>query len=181
MGRKPGSAAYVLGVGLTKFVKPRGKGRYVSPTSLITTNLCQVDYTELGFEAGIKALLDAQINYDDVDQGVACYCYGDSTCGQRVFYQFGMTEIPIYNVNNNCATGSTGLHMARNMVSHGVADCVMVVGFEKMAPGSLQSVYTDRENPIGTSGEMMRVTRGATDAPATAQMFGNAGREYMEK
>ena len=181
MGKKPGSAAYVLGVGLTKFVKPRGKGRSVSPTSLITTKLYEVDYTELGFEAGIKALLDAQINYDDVDQGVACYCYGDSTCGQRVFYQFGMTQIPIYNVNNNCATGSTGLHMARNMVSHGVADCVMVVGFEKMAPGSLQSVYKDREDPIGTSGEMMRVTRGATDAPAAAQMFGNAGREYMEK
>ncbi|CAD6591436.1 MAG: hypothetical protein ASARMPRED_005392 [Alectoria sarmentosa] len=156
MGKKPVSAAYVLGVGLTKFIKPRGK----------------VDYTELGFEAGVKALLDAQINYDDVDQGVACYCYGDSTCGQRVFYQFGMTQIPIYNVNNNCSTGSTGLHMARNMVGHGMADCVMVVGFEKMFPGSLQSFYKDREDPCGTSGEMMRVTRGRTDAPGAAQMFG---------
>jgi sterol carrier protein 2 len=84
--------AYVLGVGMTKFIKPRGK----------------VDYTELGYEAGIKALLDAHVTYDDIDQGIACYCYGDSTCGQRVFYQFGMTSIPIYNVNNNCSTGSTG-------------------------------------------------------------------------
>lgn len=65
---------YILGVGLTKFIKPRGK----------------VDYPELGFEAGVKALLDAGITYDDVDIGVACYVYGDSTCGQRVFYQFGM-------------------------------------------------------------------------------------------
>jgi len=64
---------YVVGVGLTKFIKPR--------------NL--VDYPELGFEAGVKAMLDAGINYDDVDQGIACYCYGDSTCGQKVFYQFG--------------------------------------------------------------------------------------------
>ena len=37
--RKP-APAYVLGVGMTKFIKPRGK----------------VDYTELGFEAGIKAV-----------------------------------------------------------------------------------------------------------------------------
>jgi len=59
-------ATYVIGVGMTQFIK--------------------VDYTELGFEAGIKALLDAYINYDDVDMGVACYCYGDSTSGQRVFY-----------------------------------------------------------------------------------------------
>lgn len=162
---KQKSPAYVLGVGMTKFIKPRGK----------------VDYTELGFEAGVKALLDAQITYDDVDQGVACYCYGDSTCGQRVFYQFGMTQIPIYNVNNNCSTGSTGLAMARTLVSSGAADCVMVVGFEKMMPGSLKSFWDDRENPTGTTGLMMAETRGFTNAPGAAQMFGNAGREYMEK
>jgi len=92
-----------------------------------------------------------------------------------------MTQIPIYNVNNNCSTGSTGLHMARNMVSHGMADCVMVVGFEKMFPGPLQSFYKDRTDPVGTTGEMMKITRGRTDAPGAAQMFGNAGREYMEK
>ncbi|KAK1966115.1 nonspecific lipid-transfer protein [Colletotrichum sublineola] len=156
---------YVLGVGMTKFIKPRGK----------------VDYTELGFEAGVKAMLDAQINYDDVDQGVACYCYGDSTCGQRVFYQFGMTGIPIYNVNNNCSTGSTGLAMGRTFISSGAADCVLVVGFEKMMPGSLQSFFNDRENPTMTTVKMMAETRGFTNAPAAAQMFGNAGREYMEK
>jgi len=44
----------------------------------------------MGYEAGVKAMIDAGINYDDVEQGVACYVYGDSTCGQRVFYQFGM-------------------------------------------------------------------------------------------
>lgn len=64
---------YVVGVGMTPFIKPRGK----------------VDYPEMGFEAGVKALADAGITYDQVEQGVACYCYGDSTCGQRVFYQFG--------------------------------------------------------------------------------------------
>jgi len=165
MPAKEKRPCYVLGVGMTKFVKPRGK----------------VDYTELGFEAGIKALLDAKINYDDVEQGIACYCYGDSTCGQRVFYQFGMTQIPIYNVNNNCSTGSTGLHMARQAVAHGAADCVMVVGFEKMMPGSLNSFFNDRENPTGTSGKMMAATRGVTKAPGAAQLFGNAGREYMEK
>ncbi|KAI1330671.1 thiolase-like protein [Xylariaceae sp. FL0255] len=162
---KQKAPVYVLGVGMTKFIKPRGK----------------VDYTELGFEAGVKAMLDAGINYDDVEQGIACYCYGDSTCGQRVFYQFGMTQIPIVNVNNNCSTGSTGLAMARNTIAYGGADCIMVVGFEKMMPGSLQSFFNDRENPTGTSAMMMAETRGITNAPGAAQMFGNAGREYMEK
>ncbi|EER43503.1 nonspecific lipid-transfer protein [Histoplasma capsulatum var. duboisii H88] len=165
MAKKQIGPTYVLGVGMTKFIKPRGK----------------VDYHELGFEAGVKAMLDAQITYDDVDQGVACYCYGDSTCGQRVFYQFGLTSIPIYNVNNNCSTGSTGLAMARTMVGHGAADCVLVVGFEKMNPGSLQANFNDRANPTGLFGEMMAETRGVTNAPGAAQMFGNAGLEYMEK
>ncbi|WPH01905.1 thiolase-like protein [Acrodontium crateriforme] len=156
---------YVLGVGMTKFIKPRGK----------------VDYTELGYEAGIKALLDAQINYDDIDQGIACYCYGDSTCGNRVFYQFGMTQIPIYNVNNNCSTGSTGLHLGRTMIAGGQADAVMVVGFEKMFPGSLQTFFQDRSNPGELTSDMMRATRGVTNAPGAAQLFGNGGREYMEK
>ncbi|KAF2652496.1 non-specific lipid-transfer protein [Lophiostoma macrostomum CBS 122681] len=156
---------YVLGVGMTKFIKPRGK----------------VDYPELGFEAGVKAMLDAHINYDDVEQGVACYCYGDSTCGQRVFYQFGMTGIPVYNVNNNCSTGSTGLFMGRNMIAHGAADCVLVVGFEKMFPGSLQTFFQDRANPTGTTNLIMKETRGVTKAPGAAQLFGNAGREHMEK
>ena len=71
------TSSYVIGVGLTRFIKPRGL----------------VDYPELGFEAGIKAMVDAGINYDQVDQGIACYCYGDSTCGQRVFYQFGRQSI----------------------------------------------------------------------------------------
>jgi sterol carrier protein 2 len=165
MAPKTKEPVYVLGVGMTKFIKPRGK----------------VDYTELGFEAGVKAMLDAQVNYDDMDMGVACYCYGDSTCGQRVFYQFGQTSIPIWNVNNNCSTGSTGLYLGRNMIAGGQADAVLVIGFEKMNPGSLQSYFQDRANPTGTFGEMMKATRGVTNAPGAAQMFGNAGREYIEK
>ncbi|KAI1388195.1 thiolase-like protein [Hypoxylon trugodes] len=165
MPAKQKQPVYVLGVGMTKFIKPRGK----------------VDYTELGFEAGVKAMLDAHINYDDVEQGIACYCYGDSTCGQRVFYQFGMTQIPVLNVNNNCSTGSTGLSMARNTIAYGGADCILVVGFEKMMRGSLQSFFNDRQNPLGPTHKMMGETRGFTNAPGAAQMFGNAGREYIEK
>ncbi|KAK8197478.1 non-specific lipid-transfer protein [Phyllosticta capitalensis] len=163
--KKNSQPCYVLGVGMTKFIKPRGK----------------VDYNELGFEAGVKALLDAQINYDDVEQGFACYCYGDSTCGQRVFYQLGMTGIPIYNVNNNCSTGSTGLYAGKTMVASGASDCVMVIGFEKMFPGSLQTFFQDRTNPTATTNLVLQQTRGVTNAPGAAQLFGNAGREYMEK
>lgn len=159
-------AAYILGVGLTKFVKPQPKN----------------DYVDMGYEAGIKAMLDAHVTYDDVQQGVASYCYGDSTCGQRVFYQFGLTRIPIYNVNNNCASGSTAMVMARNFVSNGTADCVLAVGFEKMSAGSLTSKFDDRTNPLGIAIEMSKKLEKSknTSAPFAAQMFGNAAEEYIQ-
>lgn len=84
-------------------------------------------------------------------------------------------------MNNNCSTGSTGLHLGRTMIAGGMADAVLVVGFEKMFPGSLQSFFNDRANPTGTTAEMMKTTRGVTNAPGAPQMFGNAGREYMER
>ena len=157
--------SYVLGVGLTQFIKPR-RSR---------------DYPELGYEAGVKAMLDAKIDYDQVDMGVACYCYGDTTSGQRIFYQFGMSTIPIYNTNNACATGSTGLHLARTFVRNGAADCVLVIGFEQMSPGSIKSIWDDRPSPMGLSTQMMEETHGKHESPRNAQYFGNAGVEYMEK
>lgn len=157
--------AYVLGVGLTEFIKPRGLR----------------DYPELGYEAGIKAMLDAQINYDDVQTGIACFNFGDSTCGQRVFYQFGMTSIPILNTGNACATGSAGLYLARTMVQSGALDCVLVIGFEKMAPGQIKNVWDDRARATELSRQMMEDMHGTAPGPPNAQYFGNAGREYMEK
>ncbi|KAF9885074.1 hypothetical protein FE257_000805 [Aspergillus nanangensis] len=156
---------YVLGVGMTEFLKPRRTR----------------EYPELGYEAGVKAMLDAQITYDDVQTGVACYCYGDSCLGQRVFYQFGMTSIPIFNTNNACATGSTGLFLARTMIQRGAADCILVVGFEQMRPGSIKSVWDDRPSSVGPSTALMEETFGKHPSPRNAQYFGNAGLEYMKK
>jgi sterol carrier protein 2 len=96
-------------------------------------------------------------------------------------YQLGMTGIPIYNTNNACATGSTGLHLARTLVKGGVVDCVLVVGFEQMRPGSIKSVWDDRPSPLGPSTTMMEDTYGKHPSPRNAQYFGNAGQEYMDK
>ena len=56
----------------------------------------------------------------------------------------GMSTIPIVNVNNNCSTGSTALYMCNQLVAGGIADCVLALGFEKMAAGSLQATWYAR-------------------------------------
>lgn len=90
-------------------------------------------------EAVLKALKDAKINYDQVKQACVGYVYGDSTSGQRALYEVGMTGIPIYNVNNNCSTGSSALYLAKQLIETGDNDCVLALGFEKMEKGSLTS------------------------------------------
>lgn len=114
--------AYVVGVGMTKFEKPETRAW---------------QYWDMAKEAGTKALADAGIGYEAVEQLPVGFCYQASTAGQRAAYELGLTGIPVYNVNNNCATASTALMMARQFVEAGINDCVMALGFEKMKRGAL--------------------------------------------
>ncbi|MHB1786897.1 MAG: lipid-transfer protein [Acidimicrobiales bacterium] len=163
MGRK----VFVVGVGMTKFEKPGAREGW--------------DYPQMAEEAGTMALTDAGIPYDEIDQACVGYVYGESTSGQRAVYGLGLTGIPVYNVNNNCATGSTALFMAKQLIEGGMADCILALGFEKMAKGSLGMTFTDRTMPMDKHIAMMVELRGYETGPPAAQIFGNAGREHMER
>ena len=154
----------VAGVGMTRFHKPG-----------------TMDYPVLTREAGEAALSDAGVRYDQIEQAYVGYVYGDSTSGQRAIYQLGMTGIPVYNVNNNCSTGSTALMLAYQAVGSGVSECALALGFEKMEKGSLTTRYGDRTNPLDRHVRLMNDVQGAAEAPFPAQMFGGAGREHMRK
>ena len=118
------------------------------------------------------------MDYADVEQAYAGYVFGDSTCGQRAVYDVGLSGIPVVNVNNNCSTGSTALFLGRQAVEGGLAECVLVLGFEKMEKGALGSKFSDRTNPLEYHAGVMSALQGFTQAPPAAQMFGGAGREY---
>jgi acetyl-CoA acetyltransferase len=157
---------FVIGVGMTKFDKPGTK---------------EGDYPDWAAEAGHKALADAGIAYEDIEQAYAGYVYGDSTYGQRAIYELGLTGIPVVNVNNNCSTGSTALFLARQAVKGGIADCALAIGFEKMEKGSLGMKYTDRTPSLDKHMAAMAQLRSPEQSPLAPQMFGNAGRDHMER
>lgn len=157
---------YVIGIGMTKFDKPGTKDG---------------DYPEWAGEAGAKALKDAGIAYQSVQQAFAGYCYGDSTYGQRAIYGLGLTGIPVVNVNNNCSTGSSALFLARQALKGGLVDCALAVGFEKMERGSLGMKYTDRTSAMDKHAARMFELRDPESSPFAPQMFGNAGRDHMDK
>ena len=159
---------YVVGVGLTKFTKP---GNPKNP-----------DYPEMGKQAILRALHDADIPYNAIQQATASYVYGDSTCGQRVLYEVGLTGIPIYNVNNNCSSGASAIFMCHQFIKSGLHDCCLAIGFEKMEKGSLGMKYADREQPLAPQLKKLDQWVGHNKkSPWAPQFFGNAGREHMKK
>jgi acetyl-CoA acetyltransferase len=139
------------------------------------------DYNVMAAKAIKAALADGGVDYGEVEQAVAGYVFGDSTCGQRAVYDVGLTGIPVYNVNNNCSTGSSALMLAKQLVEGGIVECALAVGFEQMKKGALASAWGDRPNPLGLHVNTMIETQGFTAAPPAAQMFGGAGREYSRK
>jgi acetyl-CoA acetyltransferase len=155
----------VIGVGMVPFQKP-GKSE---------------EYHVMASKAGKVALDDAKVPYGEIQQAFAGYVYGDSTCGQRAIYTLGLTGIPVFNINNNCSTGSSALMLGAQAVAGGMAECVIVVGFEQMEAGALQAKWTDRANPLDKFVNVMNEEQGFNQAPPAAQMFGGAGREYRWK
>lgn len=156
----------VAGVGMIPFTKPGASD----------------EYHVMGAMAARAALEDAGIAYEHVEQAYTGYVYGDSTCGQASVYQVGLTGIPVINVNNNCATGSTALFLARQAVASGAIDCAIAVGFEQMVPGALKSTYADRTSTMARFVETMTDIQGYDEqAPRAAQLFGGAGRAYMKE
>jgi acetyl-CoA acetyltransferase len=155
----------VAGVGMIPFVKPG-------------TN---EPYPEMAGKAAQAALADAGIGYRSVQQVYVGYVYGDSTAGQCAMYALGMTGIPIFNVNNNCSTGSTALFLARQAIANGAADCVLAVGFEHMTPGALGAVFKDRPSPFVRFDEATEALVGHGEIPLALRYFGGAGLAHMQQ
>jgi len=156
----------VAGVGMIPFTKPGASD----------------DYPVMGANAARAALADARVDYALVEQAYVGYVYGDSTAGQAAIYGVGLTGIPVVNVNNNCATGSTALFLARQAVASGAVECAIAVGFEQMVPGALKGAYTDRPAPMARFVDVMRDIQGFDEAaPRAAQFFGGAARDYLKE
>ncbi len=155
----------VAGVGMTAFATP-GKSR---------------PYTDLVADAVTEALGDAGVEYGKIGRAYAGYVYGDSTSGQRALYALGMTGIPVINVNNNCASGSTALMLAREAVLSGLHDCVLAVGFEQMPAGAIVEKYPDRPGPLEPFLDVSRRLHGESEAPMALRLFGGAARDYMAR
>jgi acetyl-CoA acetyltransferase len=111
----------VIGVGMTRFGKHPDKS-----------------IKDLVHGAVEAAIADAGICKSDLDAAYVGNAVAGMMTGQEMIRAqvtltaMGIDKIPMYNVENACASSSTAFHLAQMAVAAGVYDCVLVVGFEKL-------------------------------------------------
>ena len=114
-------AVYIAGIAMTVF------GRHIERS-----------LEDLANEALQGALKDAGCKLSDI--GIAYYSgvtngplQGQwSIPGQVIFSKIGVEGIPIYNLENACASGSSGFNLAVQSLRAGTTDVALAFGAEKM-------------------------------------------------
>ena len=121
----------IIGVGMIKF------GRYPEKT-----------VPELAAQAALLALKDAGVEMKDVELVASGNLYqSNAMVGQRILQIIGQTGIPVVNVANACATGSTAFREAYCAVASGAYDMAMAVGCEQMGKMGLLGGGGTRRRP----------------------------------
>lgn len=93
---------------------------------------------DLARVAIVRALDDAGIGTKDVQavysaNGMAGLLQGQEQIrGQSVLREVGIERVPVVNIENACASGSTAFREGVLAIRAGAADTVLAVGFEKM-------------------------------------------------
>ncbi|WP_218970552.1 thiolase family protein [Alkalihalobacterium alkalinitrilicum] len=158
----------IAGVGMTQFGKFIDRG-----------------LKDLGTEAVNKALNDAGIQKEAIQaayvgNAVAGVVTGQETIrGQVVLKSAGIGGIPIFNIENACASSSTALHLATIGIKAGMYDCVLVLGVEKMTHEDRNIMFKSFEGGLDVE-EMKHILDQSTGAHSvTMDVYASIARKFM--
>ncbi len=127
---------------------------------------------ELAAQAALLALQDANMTMKDIELLASGNLYqSNAMIGQRIMKEIGQTGIPVINVANACATGSTAYREAYMAVASGAYDTAIAVGSEQMGKMGLLGGGGGGGGGISPEGIV-----GSGLMPA---VFGQAGVEHM--
>jgi acetyl-CoA acetyltransferase len=105
---------YIAGVAMTPFGRHDGSMQDLAQTAVQ------------------DALADAGIESEAVQAYYAANVFGGMVLGQVLLRDLGVTGPAIYNVENACASGATGVHLACHALEAGRYDTVVVLGAEQL-------------------------------------------------
>jgi acetyl-CoA acetyltransferase len=132
------------------------------------------DVVQLASEATIGALKNAGVSIKDIEVVVSGNLYqSNAMIGQRIMKEIGATGVPVVNVSNACATGSTAFREAWMSVASGAYDVALAIGSEQMGKMGLLGA--------GGGGDRAYRTEGVMGTGLMPGVFGQAGVEHMRK
>lgn len=127
---------YIAGIGITDFGKFPERGLKQMATQAVGDCLS---------DAGART---ADIETAFVGNAVAGLITGQEMIrGQVMLRPLGISNIPIFNVENACASASSAFHLAWRSVATGMDDIVLAVGAEKLSHKDKQVSF----DAIGTA------------------------------
>jgi len=153
---------YVVGVGMTPFARHEDK-----------------TFVDLGSWAIRDALGDAGLPFEALEAAWCGHVAQGSTAGQKVVGAVGQTGIPVMNVENACASGTSAFRGAYLQVASGIADVALAVGFERMGRGALPMPKTPGEKSEAPPKQEPKP--GKKPAPPFPSLFAQLFREHSRR
>ena len=143
---------------------------------------------DLAGEAIKAALADAGLAAGDIEAAymgnAAAGTITGQVCvpGEVVLRSLGIGRIPVVNIENACATASTALNQAAAMVTAGLYDVVLAVGYEKLVhedKGKTFSVFSGAVDVTDMDGLAALVDRKMAEAGLKGDVAGAASRSLF--
>jgi acetyl-CoA acetyltransferase len=153
---KPVRDVFIVGVGMIKY------GRYPDKTVV-----------DLGSEAAIAALKDADMTMKDIQMVGSGNL--SRPVGQEIMRSVGQTGVPVVNVSNACATGSTACREAYMSVASGACDVAMGIGSEQMGKMGLLG------GRAGRGQDPAYAIEGVLGSGTMPSVFSQWGTDHMRK
>lgn len=108
---------YVVGIGLHRYQRPS-----------------ETTYVDLGLTAVRAALADAKIQWSEVETAYTGTAFIGMAASRPMLRHLGATGIPMAQVENASASGSTAFRQACLEVASGISDVALAVGVDKPGP-----------------------------------------------
>lgn len=131
---------YVLGTGLRKF------GKYQELT-----------HKQFAMAPVLEALKESGLPRERIDVAFSSSVYGGSMLGQQILGQFGISGIPIINIEDACSSSAVGVHEATARIASGRAEGAIVVGTDMLTKLGRGALPLNREDWDAINGLTMPV------------------------
>lgn len=106
----------------------------------------------LAWHAVAEAIRDAGITPDQVEAIIVGSVFGPPGVATRIQRGLGIGAVPMWTIENACASGTSAYHEAVTAVRQGRYGCVLVIGVEQLSTLFTGAIVPEATDPEGATG-----------------------------